>query len=164
MYETLVSATSAVHLLNCKLVINYKFSLQFYVMCSLGVTNINLVFLSMGLLQSLAAFTLSMLLRTIQRYIVIGKCIISLVTRIIQFLVYLSFPIRIIYRIWIIDAKLPIIFWLKRWTAEILGLHYLLSLSVICYYSNTWFHLISIFLWVNILTPDINMNFSHSEL
>jgi hypothetical protein len=39
----------------------------------LGLPNISLVFLSMGALQSLAAFTLSMMLRHIQRCVVIGK-------------------------------------------------------------------------------------------
>lgn len=42
-------------------------------MCTLGIDKLNLVFLCMGLLQSIAACTLSMLLRSIQRYIVIGN-------------------------------------------------------------------------------------------
>ncbi|XP_065172784.1 UNC93-like protein, partial [Atheta coriaria] len=44
---------------------------KFYVVCTLGLHRLNLVFLSMGLLQSIAACTLSMLLRTIRRYYVI---------------------------------------------------------------------------------------------
>jgi hypothetical protein len=47
--------------------------LQSYVVCTLGLPNVSLVFLSLGALQSLAAFTLSMMLRHIQRCIVIGK-------------------------------------------------------------------------------------------
>ncbi|KAJ9576175.1 hypothetical protein L9F63_006997 [Diploptera punctata] len=43
-----------------------------YVVCTLGVPNVSLVFLSMGSLQSLAAFTLSMMLRHIRRCIVIA--------------------------------------------------------------------------------------------
>ncbi|CAH2008031.1 unnamed protein product [Acanthoscelides obtectus] len=44
-----------------------------YVMCTLGIHRLNYVFLAMGLLQSVAACTLSMLLRTIRRYYVVGK-------------------------------------------------------------------------------------------
>lgn len=51
---------------------------QSYVVCTLGIDRVNLVFLCMGLLQSIAACTLSMLLRTIQRYIVIGELHIQL--------------------------------------------------------------------------------------
>jgi hypothetical protein len=47
--------------------------LQSYVVCALGLPNVNLVFLSLGALQSLAAFTLSMVLRHIHRCVVIGK-------------------------------------------------------------------------------------------
>lgn len=47
--------------------------LQSYVVCALGLPNVSLVFLSLGALQSLAAFTLSMMLRHVQRYVVIGK-------------------------------------------------------------------------------------------
>ncbi|XP_069671527.1 protein unc-93 homolog A isoform X1 [Periplaneta americana] len=43
-----------------------------YVVCALGVPNVSLVFLSLGSLQSLAAFTLSMMLRHIRRCIVIA--------------------------------------------------------------------------------------------
>ncbi|XP_044260166.1 UNC93-like protein [Tribolium madens] len=43
-----------------------------YVVCTLGIHRLNLVFLSMGLLQSIAACTLSMLLRTIRRYYVVA--------------------------------------------------------------------------------------------
>uniref|UniRef100_A0AAR5PGS8 UNC93-like protein n=1 Tax=Dendroctonus ponderosae TaxID=77166 RepID=A0AAR5PGS8_DENPD len=43
-----------------------------YVVCTLGIHRLNLVFLSMGLLQSVAACTLSMLLRTIRRYYVVA--------------------------------------------------------------------------------------------
>lgn len=49
------------------------FLLQSYVICTLGIHRLNLVFLCMGLLQSIAACTLSMLLRSIRRYYVIGK-------------------------------------------------------------------------------------------
>ncbi|XP_021936345.1 protein unc-93 homolog A isoform X2 [Zootermopsis nevadensis] len=42
-----------------------------YVVCTLGLRNVSLVFLSLGALQSLAAFTLSMMLRHIPRCIVI---------------------------------------------------------------------------------------------
>ncbi|XP_075217840.1 protein unc-93 homolog A [Lycorma delicatula] len=42
-----------------------------YVVCALGVANIPMVFLSLGILQSVAGFTLSMLLQHIRRYIVI---------------------------------------------------------------------------------------------
>ncbi|KAK6636518.1 hypothetical protein RUM43_010180 [Polyplax serrata] len=44
---------------------------KWYVACSLGIPNISLVFLSMGLLQSVAAFTLSLLLQNVPRYLVI---------------------------------------------------------------------------------------------
>jgi hypothetical protein len=47
--------------------------LQSYVVCTLGLPNVSLVFLSLGALQSLAAFTLSMMLRQIHRCTVIGK-------------------------------------------------------------------------------------------
>lgn len=53
------------------------FLLQWYVVCSLGVPNISLVFLSMGLLQSIAAFTLSLLLQNVPRYLVIGEKIFN---------------------------------------------------------------------------------------
>ncbi|XP_066255711.1 protein unc-93 homolog A [Euwallacea similis] len=43
-----------------------------YVVCTLGIHRLNLVFFSMGLLQSIAACTLSMLLRTIRRYYVVA--------------------------------------------------------------------------------------------
>ncbi|RZC37972.1 UNC93-like protein, partial [Asbolus verrucosus] len=43
-----------------------------YVVCTLGIHRLNLIFLSMGLLQSIAACTLSMLLRTIKRYYVVA--------------------------------------------------------------------------------------------
>ncbi|VEN64611.1 unnamed protein product, partial [Callosobruchus maculatus] len=43
-----------------------------YVMCTLGIHRLNYVFLAMGLLQSVAACTLSMLLRTIRRYYVVA--------------------------------------------------------------------------------------------
>ncbi|XP_018570247.1 putative potassium channel regulatory protein unc-93 [Anoplophora glabripennis] len=43
-----------------------------YVVCTIGIHRLNLVFLAMGLLQSLAACTLSMLLRTIRRYYVVA--------------------------------------------------------------------------------------------
>ncbi|XP_017786741.1 PREDICTED: UNC93-like protein [Nicrophorus vespilloides] len=43
-----------------------------YVVCTLGIHRLNLVFLCMGLLQSIAACTLSMLLRSIRRYYVIA--------------------------------------------------------------------------------------------
>ncbi|XP_050308686.1 uncharacterized protein LOC126745047 [Anthonomus grandis grandis] len=43
-----------------------------YVVCTLGIHRVNLVILAMGLLQSIAAVTLSMLLRTIRRYYVMG--------------------------------------------------------------------------------------------
>ncbi|PNF36999.1 hypothetical protein B7P43_G08046 [Cryptotermes secundus] len=43
-----------------------------YVVCALGLPNVNLVFLSLGALQSLAAFTLSMMLRHIHRCVVIA--------------------------------------------------------------------------------------------
>lgn len=46
---------------------------QSYVICTLGIHRLNLVFLCMGLLQSIAACTLSMLLRSIRRYYVIGQ-------------------------------------------------------------------------------------------
>ena len=49
--------------------------LQWYVVCSLGLPNVCLVFMSMGLLQSVAACTLSMLLQHIRRYIVIGTSV-----------------------------------------------------------------------------------------
>ncbi|KAK6640650.1 hypothetical protein RUM44_012347 [Polyplax serrata] len=45
---------------------------KWYVACSLGIPNISLVFLSMGLLQSVAAFTLSLLLQNVPRYLVIA--------------------------------------------------------------------------------------------
>ncbi|KAK3919006.1 UNC93-like protein [Frankliniella fusca] len=45
---------------------------KWYVVCSLGLHNVCLVFMSMGLMQSVAAFTLSMLLQHIRRYVVIG--------------------------------------------------------------------------------------------
>ncbi|CAH1118483.1 unnamed protein product [Phaedon cochleariae] len=45
---------------------------QSYVVCTLGIHRLNLVFLAMGLLQSIAACTLSMLLRTIRRYYVVA--------------------------------------------------------------------------------------------
>lgn len=45
---------------------------KWYVVCSVGVPNITLVFLSMGLLQSVAAFTLSLLLQNVPRYLVIA--------------------------------------------------------------------------------------------
>nr|CAD7201998.1 unnamed protein product [Timema douglasi] len=45
---------------------------RFYVVCALGVSNISFVFLSLGLLQSIAAFTLSMLLQHIRRFLVIA--------------------------------------------------------------------------------------------
>ncbi|CAG9853593.1 unnamed protein product [Phyllotreta striolata] len=43
-----------------------------YVVCTLGIHRLNLVFLAMGVLQSIAACTLSMFLRTIRRYYVVG--------------------------------------------------------------------------------------------
>ncbi|KAL1114841.1 hypothetical protein AAG570_007665 [Ranatra chinensis] len=43
-----------------------------YVACAIGVTNISMVFLSLGLLQSIAAFTLSLLLQHIRRHIIIA--------------------------------------------------------------------------------------------
>ncbi|XP_024082911.1 UNC93-like protein isoform X2 [Cimex lectularius] len=43
-----------------------------YVACSLGVSNISLVFLSLGVLQSVAAFTLSLLLQHVRRHVIIG--------------------------------------------------------------------------------------------
>ncbi|KAF6216669.1 hypothetical protein GE061_001015 [Apolygus lucorum] len=43
-----------------------------YVACALGVKNISLVFLSLGVLQSIAAFTLSMLLQHIRRHLIIA--------------------------------------------------------------------------------------------
>ncbi|KAJ8917338.1 hypothetical protein NQ315_002360 [Exocentrus adspersus] len=43
-----------------------------YVVCTLGIHRLNLVFVAMGLLQSVAACTLSMLLRTIRRYYVVA--------------------------------------------------------------------------------------------
>ncbi|KAG5893318.1 hypothetical protein JTB14_000277 [Gonioctena quinquepunctata] len=43
-----------------------------YVVCTLGIHRLNLVFVAMGLLQSIAACTLSMLLRTIRRYYVVA--------------------------------------------------------------------------------------------
>ncbi|XP_030747611.1 UNC93-like protein isoform X2 [Sitophilus oryzae] len=43
-----------------------------YVVCTLGIHRLNLVFLAMGLLQSIAACTLSMLLRSIRRYYVVA--------------------------------------------------------------------------------------------
>jgi len=46
---------------------------QYYVLCALGLPNVSLVFLSLGALQSVAAFTLSMMLRHVQRFVVIGK-------------------------------------------------------------------------------------------
>ncbi|KAF5291786.1 hypothetical protein FQA39_LY14274 [Lamprigera yunnana] len=42
-----------------------------YIVCTLGIQHLNLVFLSMGVLQSIAACTLSMLLKSIQRYYVV---------------------------------------------------------------------------------------------
>ncbi|KAL0266512.1 UNVERIFIED_CONTAM: hypothetical protein PYX00_009026 [Menopon gallinae] len=45
---------------------------KWYVVCSLGVPNVSLVFLSMGLLQSIAAFTLSLLMQNVPRYLVIA--------------------------------------------------------------------------------------------
>ncbi|KAF2885088.1 hypothetical protein ILUMI_21091 [Ignelater luminosus] len=42
-----------------------------YVVCTLGIQHLNLVFLGMGVLQSIAACTLSMLLKSIQRYYVV---------------------------------------------------------------------------------------------
>ncbi|XP_031331304.1 protein unc-93 homolog A [Photinus pyralis] len=42
-----------------------------YIVCTLGIQHVNLVFLSMGVLQSVAACTLSMLLKSIQRYYVV---------------------------------------------------------------------------------------------
>ncbi|KAK4877905.1 hypothetical protein RN001_010411 [Aquatica leii] len=42
-----------------------------YIVCTLGIKHLNLVFLSMGVLQSIAACTLSMLLKSIQRYYVV---------------------------------------------------------------------------------------------
>lgn len=41
--------------------------------CQLDVPSVNLVFLAMGVLQSIAACTLSMLLRSIRRYYVVGE-------------------------------------------------------------------------------------------
>ncbi|GJQ75430.1 hypothetical protein Trydic_g23598 [Trypoxylus dichotomus] len=46
--------------------------LESYVVCTLGIHRLNLVFLCMGLLQSIAACTLSMLLRSIRRYYLIA--------------------------------------------------------------------------------------------
>lgn len=47
---------------------------QAYVMCALGgVGTVTLSFLSLAVLQALAAVTLSMLLRHIKRYFVVGK-------------------------------------------------------------------------------------------
>ncbi|BES90089.1 Hypothetical protein NTJ_02896 [Nesidiocoris tenuis] len=43
-----------------------------YVACALGVKSISLVFLSLGVLQSIAAFTLSMILQHIRRHIIIA--------------------------------------------------------------------------------------------
>nr|XP_022908576.1 UNC93-like protein [Onthophagus taurus] len=43
-----------------------------YVVCTLGINRLNWVFLCMGLLQSIAAFTLSMLMRSVKRYYLIG--------------------------------------------------------------------------------------------
>ncbi|CAH1393860.1 unnamed protein product [Nezara viridula] len=43
-----------------------------YVACALGITDISLVFLSLGVLQSIAAFTLSLLIQHIRRHIVIA--------------------------------------------------------------------------------------------
>ncbi|XP_057664270.1 protein unc-93 homolog A [Diorhabda carinulata] len=43
-----------------------------YVVCTLGINRLNFVFLGMGLLQSVAACTLSMLLRSVRRYYVVG--------------------------------------------------------------------------------------------
>ncbi|XP_018323575.1 uncharacterized protein LOC108735866 [Agrilus planipennis] len=43
-----------------------------YVVCTIGIQRVNVIFLSMGLLQSIAACTLSMLLRTISRYYVVA--------------------------------------------------------------------------------------------
>ncbi|KAK5638976.1 hypothetical protein RI129_013271 [Pyrocoelia pectoralis] len=42
-----------------------------YIVCTLGIQHLNFVFLSMGLLQSIASCTLSMLLKSIQRYYVV---------------------------------------------------------------------------------------------
>nr|CAD7265707.1 unnamed protein product [Timema shepardi] len=50
---------------------------KFYVVCALGVSNISFVFLSLGLLQSIAAFTLSMLLQHIRRFLVIAVELIT---------------------------------------------------------------------------------------
>ncbi|XP_045466396.1 UNC93-like protein [Harmonia axyridis] len=43
-----------------------------YVVCTLGIQRLNLVYLAMGSLQSIAACTLSMLLRSIRRYYIVG--------------------------------------------------------------------------------------------
>ncbi|KAL3270816.1 hypothetical protein HHI36_021337 [Cryptolaemus montrouzieri] len=43
-----------------------------YVVCTLGVYRLNLVYLAMGTLQSVAACTLSMLLRSIRRYYIVA--------------------------------------------------------------------------------------------
>ncbi|XP_044764040.1 UNC93-like protein [Coccinella septempunctata] len=43
-----------------------------YVVCTLGIHRLNLVYLAMGSLQSIAACTLSMLLRSIRRYYIVG--------------------------------------------------------------------------------------------
>ncbi|KAK9886528.1 hypothetical protein WA026_016804 [Henosepilachna vigintioctopunctata] len=45
---------------------------KYYVVCTLGAQRLNFVYLAMGSLQSIAACTLSMLLRSIRRYYIVG--------------------------------------------------------------------------------------------
>lgn len=45
---------------------------QFYVVCSVGVSNVPTVLLSLGLLQLVAGFTVSLILQHIRRYHIIG--------------------------------------------------------------------------------------------
>lgn len=48
------------------------YCIQFYVVCSVGVANVPTVLLSLGLLQLVAGFTVSLILQHIRRYNIIG--------------------------------------------------------------------------------------------
>lgn len=52
---------------------SYLFCFQWYVVCSLGVPYVSLVFVSMAILQAIAGFTLNLLMQHVPRTLVIGK-------------------------------------------------------------------------------------------
>jgi len=67
-------AVRAAYIVKIKTAIDSFCLAQAYVVCTLGgAGTVTLSFLSLALLQAVAAVTLSMLLRHIKRYIVVGK-------------------------------------------------------------------------------------------